>query len=141
VDWHAQCKALGVFMTFLSSASRLVAVALLALGTSLAAAEGGKPADVKASSVDAAKEKIKKGMTVAEARKLYSELSKQRDVLISELENLLRQMKDATEERKKEIKEQMEKQKKNFDEVTNALHKQIRDEQRKLRRDPGTGRR
>lgn len=72
-------------------------------------------------------------MSVSDIKKLYDEISKQRDVMIADFEVLAKQMKDATEEQKKQIKEKMESQKRAFEEATNALHKQIREEQRKQR--------
>ena len=95
-----------------------------------------------AASAAAAKEKIKRGgMTPTEIRKLFEEVSKQRDVMIADFEVLAKQMKDATEEQKKQIREKMEAQKKQFEEVTNALHKQIRDEQRKQRQNAAPAKR
>ena len=135
---------------------RLLAVALLALFAGTAYGQtGGKPADAKptageaksaadaktSAAASAVKEKARKATSIAELRKLYEEASKQRDLIIADFEALARQMKDATEEQKKEIKEKMEQQRKAFEEVTNALHKQIRDEQRKQRQGAGPGRR
>ena len=97
-------------------------------------AQGSNAADAKAAANAAAKERAKKsGMSSADIRKLYEEINKQRDVMIADFEMLAKQLKDATEEQKKQIKEKMEAQKKAFEEATNALHKQIRDEQRKQR--------
>ena len=136
--------------------ARLMSVALFALSGVAFAQTGGKPTegkpaatDAKASGVDAKssaaasamKEKARKATSIAELRKLYEEASKQRDLIIADFETLAKQMKDATEEQKKEIKEKMEQQWKAFEEVTNALHKQIRDEQRKQRQGAGPGRR
>ena len=96
-------------------------------------AQGNNATEAKAAAT-AAKERAKKsGMSGADIRKLYEEINKQRDVMIADFEALAKQMKDATEEQKKQIKEKMEAQKKAFEEATNALHKQIRDEQRKQR--------
>ena len=131
-----------------SPVSRLVAVALFALSAGLgvirAAEEAPKAPDlkrttaVKAPDAKAAtlssKDKAKKAAaTSTDIRKLYEEIAKQRDLLIADFEVLAKQLKDATEEKKKEIKEKMEAQKKAFEEVTNALHRQIREEQRKQR--------
>ena len=80
-------------------------------------------------------------MSVSDIRKLYDEISKQRDVMIADFEVLAKQMKDATEEQKKQIKEKMESQKKAFEEATNALHKQIREEQRKQRQNAAPAKR
>jgi hypothetical protein len=131
-----------------SPVSRLVAIALFALSAGLgvvrAAEEAPKAPDPKrttsAKAPDAkaatllAKDKAKKAAaTSTDIRKLYEEIAKQRDLLIADFEVLAKQLKDATDEKKKEIKEKMEAQKKAFEEVTNALHRQIREEQRKQR--------
>jgi len=80
-------------------------------------------------------------MNASDIRKLHEEVSKQRDVMIADFEVLAKQMKDATEDQKKQIKEKMEAQKKAFDAVTTALHKQIRDEQRKQRQNAAPAKR
>jgi hypothetical protein len=133
-----------------STAFRLLAVALLALSAgagavraaeSAKAADAAKRADAKGA-VAAAKERAKKGGTSAlDIRKLYEELSKQRDLMIADFDVLAKQMKDATEEQKKQIKEKMEAQKKAFEIVTSALHKQIREEQRKERQNAAPAKR
>ncbi|MGH7943449.1 MAG: hypothetical protein ACREH8_05520 [Opitutaceae bacterium] len=126
-----------------SYTSRLVAVALFACPAGVNAADAGaaKGSDAK-STAAAAKEKAKKGaMSPAEIRKLFDEVGKQRDVMIADFEVLAKQMKDATEEQKKQIREKMEAQKKAFEEVTTALHKQIRDEQRKQRQNAASTKR
>ena len=127
-----------------STAYRLMAIAFLALSAGIGAIRGAdtpKAADSKGA-VAAAKEKAsvkdkdrakKGGASTADIRKLHEELSKQRDILIADFDALAKQMKDATEEQKKQIKEKMEAQKKAFEEVTNALHKRMREEQRKER--------
>lgn len=117
---------------------RFLALALVALSTGMNSAAGAETAAegkaAASAATAAAKEKSRKGgISPLEIRKLYEEVSKQRDVMIADFEVLAKQMKDATEEQKKQIKEKMEAQKKAFDEVTTALHKQIRDEQRKQR--------
>lgn len=114
---------------------RLLAVVFFALSAGVGAvhgAEATKATEVKAAAV--ARDKAKKGApSVSEIRKLHDEISKQRDLMIADFEVLAKQMKDATEEQKKEIKARMEAQKKAFEERTNALHKQMREEQRKQR--------
>jgi hypothetical protein len=118
-----------------STPFRLLVLALFALSAAVATAQTPKAADAKAAAATAAaKERAKKGaMSVSDIRKLYNEISKQRDVMIADFEALAKQMRDATEEEKKRIKEKMEQQKKAFEEATNALHKQIREEQRTQR--------
>jgi hypothetical protein len=123
----------------ISAAYRLLAIAFFAMGATVVtaqASEGGKPVDVKATA--AAKEKAKKSAaSTGDLKKLIDQLSAQRDTLIADHEALVKQLKDATEEKKKEIIDKIEAQKKSFEEVTNALHKQIRDEQRKQRAGAG----
>jgi DNA anti-recombination protein RmuC len=113
-------------------ASRWLAVALVALTSAVGAVRGADTATSVDAKMAAAKERAKKP-SPAELRKLYEDLTKQRDTMIAEFDKLAKQMKDATEEKKKEIRDKLEEQKKKFDEVTNALLKQIRDEQRKQR--------
>ena len=109
-------------------------LACLAASGTVRAGEAASEAKKSAVGAAAAKEKSRKGpMSPAEIRKLFEELSKQRDVMIADYEALAKQMRTATEEQKKQIREKMEAQKKAFEEATNALHKQIRDEQRKQR--------
>jgi gas vesicle protein len=148
--WHGWCKesdpTLSLHLT--SARHRLLALALVALGVSLGttatalAASESKATGAAAASAAAVKEKARKGaMSVSDIKKLYDEISKQRDVMIADFEVLAKQMKDATEEQKKQIKEKMESQKKAFEEATNALHKQIREEQRKQRQNAGPAKR
>ena len=144
-------------MFSLTTLSRLFVLALFALSTAVGAegtdakgsAETKAPADSKAAAASkvtdaktaALKEKARKATSVAEFKKLIEEMSKERDLLIKDFEDLTKQMKDATEEQKKEIREKLEAQKKHFEEVTSALHKQIRDEQRKQRQNASPGKR
>jgi gas vesicle protein len=122
-----------------STTSRLLALALFALSAVVGSAQTAKPSDAKSA---AARERAKNGrMSVSEIRKLYEEISKQRDVMIADFEALAKQMKDATEEQKKQLKEKMEEQKKAFEEATNALQKQIREEQRRQRQNAAPGKR
>lgn len=120
-------------MRFPSTAHRLAAIALFAMSGTVYAADAAAEAK---SAAAAAKEKSKKTVTsAADLKKLFEEASKQRDALIADYEKLAKQLKDATEEQRAAIKEKMEGQKRNFEEVMNALHAQIRDEQRKQRQD------
>jgi esterase/lipase len=142
-DWHGRCKGGSHVVTILSlnSLARFSAVALLALGMSagvVRGAESATSADAKkaAAAAAAAKERAKK-TSPAELKKLLEEMSKERDVMIAEYDALVKQMKDASEEKKKEIREKLEAQSKKFEEVSNALLKQIRDEQRKQRQNAG----
>jgi Skp family chaperone for outer membrane proteins len=134
-------------MASLFTTPRFLAVALVALSVAVSAAQAAGAAKSEgrkaaaASAAAAAREKAKGGMSAADIRKLYQEVRKQRDVMIADFDALAKQMKDATEDQKTQIREKMEAQKKAFEEVTSALHKQIRDEQRKQRQNAGTGKR
>jgi DNA anti-recombination protein RmuC len=123
---------------------RCLAAALFAIGISASevrAADGSRAADAKKSgAASTAAERAKKA-SPAELRKLHDEVSKQRDAMIADFDALTKQMKDATEEKKKEIREKLEEQSRKFEEVTNALMKQIRDEQRKQRQNTAPGKR
>ncbi|MBL9211687.1 MAG: hypothetical protein JNL92_14540 [Opitutaceae bacterium] len=110
-----------------SIASRLLATALCALALGMGTAQG-------AESSTAARERAKKGATTAaDLKKLLDEAGKQRDALIADYEALRKELVAATEEQKQAIRQKMEERKKAFEEMTIALHKQIRDEQRKQR--------
>jgi K+/H+ antiporter YhaU regulatory subunit KhtT len=88
---------------------------------------------------------VEKGKSAAAApvdiQKLVQQLGAQRDSMISEHEALAKQLKDATDVQKKAILEKMADQKKAFEEATSALHKQIRDEQRRQRQSVVPGKR
>ena len=66
-------------------------------------------------------------------QKLVEQSNQQRDRMIAEHDALARQLKDATEEKRREIYEKMNEQKKAFEAAQSALHKRIRDEQRAQR--------
>jgi hypothetical protein len=125
-------------MVFLSTTARLSLVAILAISGSLWAAEApAKNGEAKQTApksdaaAEIAREKSKKGASsTTEIRRL---MEKERDAMIAEHEALAKELKEATEERKKEIREELEKKKKKFEEVTAAVHKRLRDEQRKQR--------
>lgn len=139
-DWHGRCNGSLQIVTVLSfdSLSRFLTLALLALGMSAGVVRGAESTasvDAKKSAAAAAKERAKK--SPAELKKLLEEVSKERDVMIAEFDALAKQMKDASEEKKKEIREKLEAQSRKFEEVSNALLKLIRDEQRKQRQNAG----
>jgi Skp family chaperone for outer membrane proteins len=122
---------------------RLIAIAVIALGFvsgGMRAADTNSIEAKNTAATVAAKERARKA-SPAELRKLFEEVNKQRDTMIADFEALAKQMKDASEEKKKEIREKLEQQKKNFEEVSNALMKQIRDEQRKQRQSAVPGKR
>jgi len=113
---------------------RLLVIAFLAVSGGLIAAE--------APAATAAKEMAKSKETMAaDMQKLMQQLNAQRDSMISEYEALSKKLKDATDEQRKAILDKMAEQKKAFEEATSALHKQIRDEQRRQRQNAGPGKR
>ena len=114
-----------------STSIRLVrlAVALCAMS---AAAWAAEPAAEKGKSA---------AVAAADIQKLVQQLGAQRDSMINEHEALAKQLKDATDAQKKGILEKMAEQKKAFEEATSALHKQIRDEQRRQRQSAAPGKR
>lgn len=107
--------------------------ALFALGMGVRAAESNTaPAkSAPAASSAAARDKAK-----TDATKAKDEANAQRDRLIREYESLAKDLKDATEEQKKAILEKMKERKKEFEAAQSALHKQMRDEQRRQRQNP-----
>lgn len=116
-------------MTSMITRLTRLAFALCALGVGAYAAES---AVEKAKSATAEK---------ADIQKLVQQLGAQRDSMISEHEALAKQLKDATDVQKKAILAKMAEQKKAFEEATSALHKQIRDEQRRQRQNAAPGKR
>ena len=100
----------------------------------MAAAENTAVAGAKS----AAKEKSREGtLTAAEIQKLVEQVNAQREKMIADHDALARQLKVATDENRKAILDQMHEQKKAFEEAQSELHKQIRDEQRRLRQSAG----
>jgi biopolymer transport protein ExbB/TolQ len=97
------------------------------------AAESG-PA---ASAATAAREAAKKGTATVDLQKLVEQVTAQREKMIADHDALARQLKQATDEQRKAILAQMHEQKKEFEAAQSALHKQIRDEQRRLRQNIG----
>jgi hypothetical protein len=74
-------------------------------------------------------------------QKLIERVSSQREKMIADHEALAKQLKDATEGKRKEILSQMQEQKRSFEAAQSALHKQIRDEQRRMRQSAASGNR
>lgn len=106
----------GPFQTFLRIARPLfVIVVMLTSVVALGADAAAKPA------------------VSAELSKLVDLSNQQRDRMIAEHDALARQLKDATEEKRREIYEKMSEQKKAFEAAQSALHKRIREEQRAQR--------
>ncbi len=105
-----------LFQIFLRSARLLFAVGVgLTSGAALAADAAAKPA------------------VSVELSKLVDLSNQQRDRMIAEHDALARQLRDATEEKRREIYEKMSEQKKAFEAAQSALHKRIREEQRAQR--------
>jgi K+/H+ antiporter YhaU regulatory subunit KhtT len=115
-----------------ASHRRLLVIAFLAVSGGLYGADA--PAS------PAAKAKMQ-APSAADMKKLVQELNVQRDSMISEHEALAKKLKDATAEQRQAILDKMAEQKKAFEEATSALHKQIRDEQRRQRQNAGPGKR
>ena len=105
---------------FLQPVRVALATALLACGNFAAAADAASKAPARPSAP-------------VELQKLVDQSNQQRDRMIAEHEALARQLKDATEEKRREIFEKMSEQKKAFEAAQSALHKRIREEQRAQR--------
>jgi elongation factor P--beta-lysine ligase len=108
----------------------VVTAALLAVACGVGAAESGVAKDAaKVITSDSRKaniEQIKKATT---------------DKMVAEHEALAKQLKDSTEAQRKEIIAKMAELKKNFEETLNAMHKQLREDERKRRQNAAPGRR
>ena len=111
---------------------RLMAVVIFALGAGVAVAQTTSGAE--------AKESARKASTAAaDVQKLMSQINGQREKMIADHEALAKQLKEATDEQRKVIMEKMREQKKAFETAQSALHKQIRDEQRRQRQNSAPG--
>ena len=111
-------------------AQTLLAGAILALLPSVGQAQAA--AEAKAAAA-AAKDGTKKGPGSTSLQDLMRQLQQNREAMIANHDELVKKLRDATEEEKKAIKERMESQMKQFEAQQGALHKQIRDEQRRQR--------
>jgi len=111
-------------------AQTLLAGAILALLPSVGQAQAA--AEAKAAAA-AAKDGTKKGPGSTSLQDLMRQLQQNREAMIANHDELAKKLRDATEEEKKAIKERMESQMKQFEAQQGALHKQIRDEQRRQR--------
>ena len=117
--WHAGCIGEGVVSILQRSAN--LARLSLACGVLLSAVSlRGVEAPPKASGA-------------AELAKLLDLSNQQRDRMIADHDALARQLKDATDDKRREIYEKMSEQKKAFEAAQSALHKRIREEQRAQR--------
>ncbi len=127
-------------MRSLVNIRQIFAVALFVAAAGLvSAADAAAGADAKAAAA-AAKEKARSG-SGSNLQSLIEKISSQREQLIADHDLLAKQLKDAKENERKKIMDRMHEQKKAFEEAQSALHKQIRDEQRRQRQDAGPGRR
>ena len=118
--WHAGCIGDGVVSILQRSAN--LARLSLACGVLLSAVNlRGVEAPPKAAS------------GAAELAKLLDLSNQQRDRMIADHDALARQLKDATDDKRREIYEKMSEQKKAFEAAQSALHKRIREEQRAQR--------
>lgn len=130
---------------------RWVALAVFATGASFGLAQ----ADSKSSAADAAKaaaeakakaaaaavKERKKGPSGTSLQELMKQLQENRQTMIADHDALAKRLKEATDEEKKAIKERMESQMKAFEAQQAALHRQIRDEQRRQRSSAAPGKR
>ena len=134
-DWHEQCKGRRhVPMMFSSAKFRLLAAALFSLGGSAIAAEGGKEAARSAAkeAANAAKDNAK-GEAKSAQQSAMDQFRAQAESFSKDHDMLVKQLQAATAENRKAILEKMEERKKEFEARLSALHKQMRDEQRKQR--------
>jgi arsenate reductase-like glutaredoxin family protein len=119
--------------------NRFMAFALIALGCSAGLESALAAADetaAKETAASVAKEKAKK-TTAAELQKALEQLNAQRDSVIAEHAELVRQLKDADDAQRKTILEKMEAQKKALQEAMNAVQSRVIDERRKQRAEAG----
>ena len=115
-----------------------LAVALFAAGFSLHAAEAPKPLPADGRAGARAPEKAKATPLPADVQKLAEQLNASRDKFIASQDALKAQLKNATDEKKKEILAQLEKERKDLLEQQRAIGKQIRDDMRKQRQNVAT---
>src|SRR6187402_2226795 len=116
----------------LRSLHKLFALAALAVGSSLYAADTG---EAKAAADKAAADKATATKATAEAtKKDEAKFNAQRDKMIASREALSKQLKNATEEQRKAIFDKM----KDLVDQQRELDKQFRDEFRKVLRSQGT---
>jgi hypothetical protein len=94
-------------------------------------AQGQAPAAKAAA--EAAKSQARAATAGGGLQDLLRQLQQNRDALIADHDALAKRLKTATDAEKKAIKEKMEAQMKQFDAQQAAIHKQIRDEQRRQR--------
>jgi len=118
-------------MKLISTHIRLLVVALCASAASLCF---GQTADAKAADQKAAANQAKKASAAgSELQRLLDQLAKTRDDAIKNADKLTRDLSNATEAQKKEIRAAMEANRKALEEASSAFMKQINDEKRKQR--------
>ncbi len=124
--WHGACNPqLAPFMRLYRNLNLLLIAAFLGSASALVGAE--------AKAAAAAKESAVKSSASGSLRELLEQVSTQRERMIADHESLARQLKAASDEQRKAILEKMQEQKRVFEAAQSALHKQIRDEQRRQR--------
>lgn len=158
--WHEGCKEDGIRrMSHRSKLRCWLRVAIFAIATGVGGAQttdaktkapapssgAREPAaaakETAKSAAEAAKERAKSGPGGAGLQDLIKQLRDNRETMIADHDALAKQLKDATEQEKRTIKEKMERQMKAFEEQQATLHKQIRDEQRRQRQTTPPGKR
>lgn len=128
-------------MIFSTAKLRLLAAALFTLGCSALAEESGKAAarsEAKAAA-DAARENAKSNAKSAQ-QSVMDQFRAQAESFSKDHDALVKQLNAASAENRKAILEKMEERKKEFEAKLSALHKQMRDEQRKQRQSGGSKR-
>lgn len=117
-------------MTISALIRRSLALALCVVAFSAGAAETTKKSET-------AKEAAKS--TSTDPRKSAREqIDAAAAKMVAEHQALAKQLKDASEAQRKEILAKLEEQKKNFQETMDALHKRVREEDRKRRQEAVT---
>ena len=119
-------------MISLSSTSRFVAVAIFAMSAAVGA-DQPKADQAKDSKTAAAETKAK---ATADSEKLTEKVKAQRENMLKEYGALQAQLKDATDEKRKEILQKLEEKQKAFAEANAALAKQIQEDIRRRRQGP-----
>ena len=119
-------------MISLSSTSRFVAVAIFAMSAAVGA-DQPKADQAKDSKTAAAESKAK---AAADSEKLAEKVKAQRENMLKEYGLLQAQLKDATDEKRKEILQKLEEKQKAFAEANAALAKQIQEDIRRRRQGP-----
>jgi hypothetical protein len=126
----ARSMTISVFKT------RLLALAAFAIAGSVFAADANSGAAAKEAAMkEAAKKEAanKEAEAKANQQTVMEQLKDQAARFSKDHDALLKELNSVTAEKRKEILQKMEERKKEFEEKLSALHKQMRDEQRKQR--------